>query len=94
MNFISWNCRGMVNRNAVLHAKDLMCKNYLGVCCFLETRTTNAHKIKKMARKRGFDHTFEVDPIGFTRGLLLFWRNDAMVLAVARAQNSSHPLSR
>lgn len=63
-----------------IHTKVLMSMKDMGVCCFLETKTNNADGVKNMARKLGFYHTVEVNPMGFIGGLLLFWRSSTVDL--------------
>lgn len=82
MNCVSWNCRGVGNRLTVAHAKELMSRKGVGACCLLETKTTNAQRMKKMAMRLGFDQVFEVAPLGFAGGLLLFWNKAIMNLEV------------
>lgn len=89
MKLISWNCRGVGNRQVIRHAKLLLRSSHADAACFLETKTKNANAMLKMTSKLGFLASHIVDPLGFAGGLLLVWNpstiNLQMVLTSSQA---------
>lgn len=82
MIFVAWNYRGVGNRGTLNHARDFMMSKDVGAVCFLETKTSCFARMEKVARKMGYSKVFNVDPLGFAGGLLLFWRPGEINLEV------------
>lgn len=68
----------------VKHARLMMRDSNVGAFCFLETKTKDVSKIRKMAEKLDFEKHFIVDPLGFAGGLELFWRSSILDYSVVR----------
>nr|GMC86790.1 LINE-type retrotransposon LIb DNA [Ipomoea batatas] len=81
---LTWNCGGVGNNKTDNHARLMMSDQKVGAFCFLETKTKDVSKIRKMAEKLGFDKHFIVDPLGFAGGLALFWRSSILDYSVIR----------
>lgn len=90
MSLLSWNCQGMGVALTVRALKDI-CKRYTPKLVFLiETRMVEK-KLNKIRRSiHGFNNNFNVDPVGLSGGLALWWQDDVKLKVLESSKHFIH----
>lgn len=78
LNFLSWNCCGLGQPEAINKLEGLVKKfNLVGI--FLMKTKCQRGKIELLCRRLGYANYIIVDPSGLAGGLELMWSNDIQV---------------
>ena len=78
MNIISWNCRGLGNPRTVNELYRLVKAKKTSLVFLMETKLRK-EKLERVRVKLGFPNMFEVDSVGKSGGLALFWNKEEKV---------------
>jgi hypothetical protein len=85
MILISWNCRGIGHPQTVRDLCQLVKDKKPSILFLIET-ISQKHKMEWLRVRLGFEGLLAVDPVGRSRGLALFWKEDVGL----EIQNYSH----
>lgn len=74
MSLISWNCQGLGRPTAISDLKYLI-RNYNPAILFLSETIVLTNKIEEFKYLLGYDSCFDVDRVGRSGGLAMFWHS-------------------
>lgn len=86
MNIISWNCRGIGHKGFVPLIKDVA-KEYDSSLIFLLEIHASGERVRKFARRTGFDGFFIIDSDGQAGGIIALWRTSIWRVDILKHSN-------
>jgi uncharacterized membrane protein len=85
MSLLCWNCRGLGNPKVIRQVHCLVRVKKPRFVFLIETKVKSM-KLQRLRCSIGFDGLFHVDPVGYSGGLVMFWKDDKEVQIVNFSQ--------
>lgn len=88
MKLMVWNCRGAGSENFLRNLGELVRRHGPAVLVLLETRVPSL-RADRIRQRTGYNRVTQVEAVGFSGGIWMFWREDLVEVEVLPPSSQS-----